>query len=505
MNLSKSIIQEINPKNVEIPQKEIFDYPEKVLQFGTGVLLRGLCDYFIDKANKSGIFKGRVVVVKSTGSSGVDDFSRQDNLYTVCVRGIEGGIKKEENIINASISRVITAKDHWEDILSCAANPEMQVVISNTTEVGLVAVKDNIHASPPESFPGKLLAFLYQRYKIFGADPEKGMVIIPTELIPGNGDLLLSILTHLARENQLEEKFIRWLKQANAFCNSLVDRIVPGKLPVKEQEKTEQLLGYHDELMIMCEIYRLWAVEVKSERAKKILSFSESDPGLILAPDIQVFRDLKLRILNGSHTLSCGLAHLSGFTIVREAMNNSSFANYVEELMTEEIIPVITNKHLTSEMAEEFAKKVNERFRNPYLEHKWLSITMQYASKMHMRDLPLLIKYYEMYSRVPSHMALGWAAHLLFMKSTKGADGQYYGEVNGKSYLVNDNQAAHYAELWEDPANAVARFLADKTLWEADLNQLPGFTNAVAENLEYIQKHGAAKAINHIQAVKSIH
>ncbi|MFI5153234.1 MAG: altronate oxidoreductase, partial [Chitinophagales bacterium] len=260
MNLSKHNISQINPQLVELPDKDIFEYPEKVLQFGTGVLLRGLCDYFIDKANKSGIFRGRIVVVKSTGSGGIDDFAKQDNLYTLCVRGVERGVEKEENIVNASISRVIAAKDHWEEVLACAGNPEMQIVISNTTEVGLVPAKDNIHASPPESFPGKLLAFLYHRYQIFGDDSEKGMVIIPTELIPGNGDLLLSILIELAMENQLEPGFIEWLKQANVFCNSLVDRIVPGKLAAKEQEKTAQTLGYHDELMIMCEIYRLWAV-----------------------------------------------------------------------------------------------------------------------------------------------------------------------------------------------------------------------------------------------------
>ncbi|MFI5156570.1 MAG: altronate oxidoreductase, partial [Chitinophagales bacterium] len=267
--------------------------------------------------------------------------------------------------------------------------------------------------------------------------------------------------------------------------------------------KTEQTLGYHDELMIMCEIYRLWAVEVKSPRAKKILSFSEADPGMILAPDIQVYRDLKLRILNGSHTLSCGLAHLAGFTIVREAMGNSPFANYVEDLMMEEIVPVIVNKNLTMEMAVDFARKVLERFRNPYLEHKWLSITMQYASKMHMRDLPLLIKYYELYSRVPEHMALGWAAHLLFMKSAKGSDGQYYGEINGRTYLVNDNQAAHYAELWRNPEHVVENFLGDKTLWEKDLNQLTGFTDSVSANLEFIREHGAAEAIKNIQPMKS--
>jgi tagaturonate reductase len=161
--------------------------PEKVLQFGTGVLLRGLPDYFIDKANKAGIFNGRVVVVKSTGHSGADAFAEQNGLYTLCIRGIEQGRNVEENILNASISRVLQASSEWQAVLDCAADPDMQIVISNTTEVGISLMEDSIKAAPPVSFPGKLLAFLYQRYRHFEGSADKGMVIIPTELIPDNG------------------------------------------------------------------------------------------------------------------------------------------------------------------------------------------------------------------------------------------------------------------------------------------------------------------------------
>src|SRR5215510_5854293 len=155
MRLSKSNIEKIaTQKNLEVPGKELFELPEKVLQFGTGVLLRGLPDYFIDKANKQEVFNGRVVVVKSTdGDSSA--FDKQDGLYTVCVRGVENGVTVEENIINASISRVLSSKTEWQRILECAHNPEMKIIISNTTEVGIQLVQDDINATPPVSFPGK--------------------------------------------------------------------------------------------------------------------------------------------------------------------------------------------------------------------------------------------------------------------------------------------------------------------------------------------------------------
>src|SRR5579859_6629327 len=182
MNLSKHNLDSIQTPGVIKPGGDIFNLPEKVLQFGTGVLLRGLPDYFIDKANRQGIFNGRVVVIKSTESGDSGVFDRQDGLYTLCVRGIEAGVTVTENIINASISRVLSARDQWQEVLQCAKNPDLKVIISNTTEVGIQLVEDDIRRQPPGSFPGKLLALLYERYLAFGGSADSGLVIVPTEL-----------------------------------------------------------------------------------------------------------------------------------------------------------------------------------------------------------------------------------------------------------------------------------------------------------------------------------
>jgi tagaturonate reductase len=260
MNLSRTDLSKITVENWSIPAENILQLPEKVLQFGTGVLLRGLTDYFINKANNQGVFNGRVVIVKSTSSGSTDEFSRQDGLFAHCIRGIQGGKKVEENLINASISRVLSARDKWNEILKCAENTEMEVVISNTTEVGISLNKeDKINDAPPASFPGKLLAFLYRRFQHFKGDETKGMVIIPTELIPQNGKKLRAIILELANLNTLEAAFINWINNCNFFCDSLVDRIVPGKLPQPQKEELQKTTGFTDELMIMSESYSLWA------------------------------------------------------------------------------------------------------------------------------------------------------------------------------------------------------------------------------------------------------
>src|SRR5437867_4667319 len=192
MNLSHHNLNSITSDIVIKPNETLFALPEKVLQFGTGVLLRGLPDYFIDKANRNGIFKGRIVIVKSTDTGDSRAFDEQDNLYTLCIRGIANGEKVQENIICSAISRVLSAKQQWNEVLQCAHNTSLQIIISNTTEAGLVLVNENIHQQPPASFPAKLLAFLYQRYKAFNGSVESGMVIIPTELITDDGKKLTS-------------------------------------------------------------------------------------------------------------------------------------------------------------------------------------------------------------------------------------------------------------------------------------------------------------------------
>ncbi|SDH58310.1 tagaturonate reductase [Chitinophaga filiformis] len=460
------------------------DLPEKVLQFGTGVLLRGLPDYFIDKANKAGIFNGRIVVIKSTDKGNTDAYQQQDNLYTHCIQGIMQGRRVEEYIVNAAISRVLSAAAEWEEILACAASPDMEIVISNTTEVGITLSDDNVHAAPPASFPGKLLAFLLRRYQHFKGDPDKGMVIIPTELIPDNGTKLKNILLELARRNQLDETFIQWLNAANHICNSLVDRIVPGALAPAAHTAVEQQLDYEDQLMIMSEPYALWAIETDHETVRKKLSFYQTDSGVILAPDINVFRELKLRLLNGTHTLTCGLAALAGFETVKEAMEDTAMESCISALMKHEIVPAITDMTIREDAALRFAGSVLDRFRNPYIEHRWLSITMQYTSKMKMRVIPVLQHHYQRYEEVPALMALGFAAYLLFMR-----DGN-----------VTDDHAAYFKEKWQrlEPAVLVQTVLKDTTLWGTDLTTLTGFAHAVTVMLGALQTEGALSLIRRV-------
>ena len=474
-----------------VPSDELLALPERVLQFGTGVLLRGLVDDFVDRANKAGVFNGRIVVVKSTAQGDFDAFARQDNLYTLCVRGLDGGATVDETAINGAVSRVVSAAKDWKAVLQCAANPALELVVSNTTEVGISLVPDDVTRAPPASFPGKLLSCLWERFRRLGGGTESGLVVVPTELIPRNGATLKAIVLELARQNHLSEPFLRWVDTENDFCNSLVDRIVPGRLSPPDAAVLKARLGYEDELLIMAEVYRLWAIETSRARSRAVLSFSRTDRGVVLAPDIEKFKELKLRLLNGSHTFTCGLAVLAGFTTVKEAMQDPAFGAFIGRLMLDEIVPAISGDAVTAEEARGFAADVLNRYRNPFLAHQWLSITLQYTYKMRVRNVPVIERYYQKLGTVPTRMALGLAAWLLFMRSVETAPGAQVGRSAGREYPIHDDRAARLREIWAAGGSPVGRALGNLELWGTDLAALPGLVEAVERNLRLLEERGA--------------
>ncbi|MFC5282050.1 tagaturonate reductase [Pedobacter alpinus] len=494
MILNIKNLSSINADNVEIPQSSLFNLPEKVLQFGTGVLLRGLPDFFIDKANRQGVFNGRVVVVKSTDYGTTKDFDDQDGLYTLSINGIENGNAVAKNIISSAISRVLTASTQWQQILDLAVNKDLEIVISNTTEVGIVLTEDNITSTPPLSFPGKLLAVLHHRFLAFNGAADKGLVIVPTELIVDNGTKLTEVLFELAKQNNLSDDFINWLKNHNEICNSLVDCIVPGKPAKEELEDIESELGYKDDLLVMSEVYRLWAIQ-GNEKTKEKLSFAKADKGVVITPDIDLHRELKLRLLNGTHTLSCGLAFLAGCDTVKSAMDDEAIEAYVANLMRNEIAPAIPYQ-VTEEQTTEFATNVLDRFKNPYINHQWLSITANYSSKLKMRVLPVLLNYVQQFNKVPELIAMGFAAYIRFMKPVSDTDNKFFGEANGQQYHINDTKASHLAQLWKNNAdNIVVAVLGDVSLWGKSLTEIPEFSQCVEKHLKSMDSPQVIKEI----------
>lgn len=458
--LSVSQIRQVSAHpSLSIPQDAQFQLPDKVLQFGTGVLLRGLPDYFIEKANQKGVFNGRVVVVKSTEIGDVSSFQKQDNLYTLSIRGIKNGQNINENIICSAISKILYANTQWSDILNYAAKPSIQIIISNTTEAGLQYVEEKLYHEPSLSFPGKLTQCLYHRYINLGNAPEGKIVILPTELLTDNGFLLKSIIEKLIHFNDYPKSFGEWVNQKVIFCNTLVDRIVPGKLSNEHQQILLEKYGYTDSNAIMCEPYALWAIEGGRE-VQDLLTFSTVNEEIKIVPDISQFKELKLRILNGSHSLLCAKAIAEGFETVFLAMSEPIFRKYAEELIFEEIIPSLPAE-IKNEDKLSFAKDVIDRFSNPNIAHKWTSIAVQYPMKLTIRVLPLLKSYIQTTGVSPTRMVecIKEVLHFLLMNKNTPMD-----DIS-KAAINKINLSSSSTE------EKVIKLLKEKTIWGEDLTQ----------------------------------
>ena len=280
---------------------EYKQYPEKVLQFGEGNFLRAFVDWQIDKMNKQAGFNGSVVVVQPIEFGLVDKLNEQDGLYTLYLQGMNEGKAIEEHSVINSISRGINPYTQHAEYLKIAENPELRFVFSNTTEAGIAYDEnDKLEDKPQKSFPGKFTALLYHRFKAFNGQKDKGLIIIPCELIDRNGDKLKEIILKFAKLWNLEEGFANWINEANTFCSTLVDRIVPG-YPRDTIKEITQELGYVDNLVNVGEHFHLFIIEgpkwIENE-------FPASKAGLNVkfVEDMTPYRTRKVRILNGSHT-----------------------------------------------------------------------------------------------------------------------------------------------------------------------------------------------------------
>src|SRR5688572_4564181 len=188
--------------DLALPTATQLTLPERAVQFGTGALLRGLVDALLDDANRKGLFGGRVVMIGSTGSGRDRAINEQRGLFTLVVQGLVDGAARRDFQVVSSVSRALAASTQWPDVLRCAENPELELIFSNTTEIGIVLDETDAHAPPknaaPRSFPAKLTAFLLHRARWSRFDAARAPIVIPTELIEENGSKLRDIVVTLA-------------------------------------------------------------------------------------------------------------------------------------------------------------------------------------------------------------------------------------------------------------------------------------------------------------------
>ena len=478
------------------------DRPIRVLQFGEGNFLRAFVDWIVDNLNEKAGFDGNVMMVQPLANGMGDMINAQKGLYTTCLRGIQNGKPVEEFRQITSVAGCINPYSDYDAFASQAENPDLRFVISNTTEAGIAYhAGDRLEDRPQVSFPGKLCAFLYRRYKAFGGDASKGLVMIPCELIDKNGDNLRRIVLQYADEWKLEKGFVDWVENACDFCNSLVDRIVPG-YPRAEADAICQKLGYKDNLIDTAEIFHLWVIECHRRSYEDELPTAKAGLNVVWTDDMTFYRTRKVRILNGTHTMMSLASYLCGIDTVEDSVKSPVVGPFMRDGLFNEIIPSMDGD---VEELKKYASDVLERFANPYIEHLLLSISLNSVSKFKTRDLPSVLGYVQKTGRLPQHLALSVAALIAFYRGTEFEGDALVGDRNGGKYLIKDSR--EYLETFASIYGAqhkcngcLSKALCDGILtkedwWGMDLTTIPGLRDAVEGYLVKIFDEGMEAAI----------
>lgn len=461
--------------------------PIKFLQFGQGNFMRGFFDWQVDLLNERSGLNAGVVVVRPRGGSGSPLLDVQDGLFTTVVRGLdESGAPVSEYRTISCVQREINPATMYGDYLALAHLPQLRFIVSNTTEAG-IAVNDTdaFGDAPPSTFPAKLARLLFDRYTHFNGSADKGVVLLPCELIEQNGPALKAAVLHFARLWQLDAGFAAWIDSACVFCSTLVDRIVTG-YPEGEADTIAVDLGYSDQFLVAAEYYYLFVIEGPAWLADE-LKLAGANLNIRLVDDITPYKKRKVGILNGGHTALVPVALLAGLETVGAAINDEQVGGYLADTLAQEIIPALP---LPKDELQQFARDVLLRFRNPYIQHRLASIALNSWSKFAARIAPQLLRYVEVQGQLPQRLVLALAATIRL----------YRGDV----IALSDDAATldWFAAAWRDVdggqqslAQLAQGWLANEKIWGRDMNAVPGLSQAVTTALVRITADGMRGAL----------
>ncbi|NJB84985.1 tagaturonate reductase [Lewinella marina] len=460
--------------------------PERVLQFGGGNFLRGFADWIIQVYNDTRDADLGVLVANNSDRRIYSEWQQQDGLFHVLTRGIRQGKTVDEVDLITNVSRVISMDADWSGFLASAEQPDFRYIISNTTEAGIrFSENDRLDSGVPDEFPAKLTAWLYRRFTHFAGVESRGCIVFPLELIVDNGSVLRDLVVKYARHWSLPEAFVAWVQQHCTFCNTLVDRIVPG-VGEAEQATTWERLGFRDVAVTQGEPYHLLAIEAPAA-VRQELPLDQIGLNIIYTDNLTPYRRSKVAILNGAHTSMVPVGYLSGKETVRETLEDETTGAFVRELLFEEVIPIL---RLPEVDLERFADDVLDRFRNPFIHHRLLSISLNSVSKFRERVLTSLLAYLEQRGTPPPRMTLAFAALIRF----------YRGKRAGQPIpLKDDDWAIDFLQRAWAECNSLdeltGRVLGWKRAWGRDLSDLPGLAEELSLALDRIEREGMAEAV----------
>ncbi|HGH3372149.1 mannitol dehydrogenase family protein [Kluyvera intermedia] len=318
------------------------------------------------------------------GEQQIADLNHQDNLYTVAEMSADAWTARVVGVVKEALHAQV---DGLETVLAKMCEPQVAIVSLTITEKGychspatgqlmldhpfIAADLQNPHQ--PKSAPGVVVEALARR-KAAGLP---AFSVMSCDNMPENGHVMRNVVCAYARA--VDAGLADWIESHVTFPSTMVDRIVPAVTP-ETLDKIEQLTGVRDPAGVACEPFRQWVIEDNFVAGRP----AWEKAGAELVSDVIPFEEMKLRMLNGSHSFLAYLGYLAGYQHINDCMGDENYRRAAHDLMLKEQAPTLKVQNV--DLAR-YADLLIARYTNPALRHRTWQIAMDGSQKLPQRML----------------------------------------------------------------------------------------------------------------------
>ncbi|HDG1699472.1 mannitol dehydrogenase family protein [Kluyvera ascorbata] len=419
------------------------------------------------------------------GEQQIADLNHQDNLYTVAEMSADAWTARVVGVVKEALHAQV---DGLETVLAKMCEPQVAIVSLTITEKGychspatgqlmldhpfIVADLQNPHQ--PKSAPGVIVEALARR-KAAGLP---AFSVMSCDNMPENGHVMRNVVCAYARA--VDAGLADWIESHVTFPSTMVDRIVPAVTP-ETLDKIEQLTGVRDPAGVACEPFRQWVIEDNFVAGRP----AWEKAGAELVSDVIPFEEMKLRMLNGSHSFLAYLGYLAGYQHINDCMGDENYRRAAHDLMLKEQAPTLKVQNV--DLAR-YADLLIERYTNPALRHRTWQIAMDGSQKLPQRMLDS-VRWHLADNSSFALLALGVAG---WMRYVGGVDEQ------GNAIEVCDPllpviQAA--VQQSEEGESRVKALLAIEAIFGKDLPQEGQFVDLVTSAYLSLLNKGAKATV----------
>ncbi|MES0265743.1 mannitol dehydrogenase family protein [Citrobacter sedlakii] len=480
-----TIASAVLPDSVRTPQYDRSRLASRIVHFGFGAFHRAHQALLTDRVlNAQGGDWGICEISLFSGDRLMSQLRAQDHLYTVLEKGANGN----QAIVIGAVHECLNAKlDSLTAIIEKFCEPQVAIVSLTITEKGYcidpaTGTLDLTHPrirhdidSPgePHSAPGILVEALSRRR-------ERGLLpftVLSCDNIPDNGHVVKNAVLGMAEKR--DPALAMWIREHVSFPGTMVDRIVPAATD-ETLDEISRALGVADPCGISSEPFIQWVIEDRFVAGRPAWETA----GVQLVTDVRPWEEMKLRMLNGSHSFLAYLGYLSGFQHISECMQDEAFREAAYQLMMREQAPTLS---ITDVDLQRYAGSLIARFANPALKHKTWQIAMDGSQKLPQRMLAGVRIHLERGSAWPL-LALGIAG---WMRYVCGVDDA--GAPIDVRDPLSDKIRLLVANVGEN--EKVANLLTLQEVFGSDLPKNPAFVQAIETAWQHLARHGAHQAV----------